>query len=386
MSAPVDLAAFARVLAQHAADVDAGRWDRVQIVHQLRQQGLLKTPFSGTSDALSMAEMVSALEVLGRGCVSSALALAMHWVSILYMTRFVPPLDGEEDAHLKRLLSMILATRADLPYVANCYGEPGSGAHIAGAETRARRDGAGWRISGCKFGSFADAADLLQIHCRVDEDPHAGTLLQFVCRRDTTGISIEILPPTVGVRAAGPLLVRFEDVYVNDAWRFGPPDLFHAAGAAFPLASLLLVAPYVGLAEAAVEAAVSHARDRKVGADSTPLLRTAAFRNVLAGTLVRLESARALMKHAAADDLVVTPKRRFLINAARVAVAKVVPRVCADMMHACGVRGLMEHTPFGRFLRDAQAVWAHSPSIPEAHECIVEDVSALDYLSDGTVI
>jgi alkylation response protein AidB-like acyl-CoA dehydrogenase len=374
---------IARAIADLAADaaaVDRGERSHAAIIALLRDHGLLAMK-PADSSALPVALRLSSK--LGRGCVSSSLAFTMHMISVLYMTEFVPVLEPQDRLHLDRLLGGLRARSGGDAYIANCYAEPGSGAFIAGPETTARRIAEGWSVRGKKFGSFADAADFLQLHARVPDDS-SGAIIQFLCPADLPGITFRALPSALGARAASPLLVVLDDVSIDDQWRFGPLGMFQATAAAFPFATLLTVAPYIGAAEKALEEALAYGQERKVGPSRTPLASLPIFKAMVADCFVRLEEARALLERAAEGNLQMSPLRAARIDAAKIAVATMAPRVCQEVLQLCGMRGLMDHLPFGRLLRDVQAAAHHPPSLAEARESIsIAAYEALQELITG---
>ena len=100
------------------------------------------------------------------------------------------------------------------------YSEPDGGSDIAGARTRAVRDGDEWVINGQKiFTTNAQHAQYTFLITRTDPDlpKHLG-LTMFLVPLDTPGIEIQALP-TIGDERTN--IVYYSDVRISDRYRVG---------------------------------------------------------------------------------------------------------------------------------------------------------------------
>jgi alkylation response protein AidB-like acyl-CoA dehydrogenase len=101
--------------------------------------------------------------------------------------------------------------------------EPEVGSDVAGARTRARRDGDRWVIDGQKmFTTNAHVADyaFLVTRTRADVAKHAGLTL-FLVALDQPGVEIQAVYTLSGERTN---IVFLNDVVVEDRWRIGDVD------------------------------------------------------------------------------------------------------------------------------------------------------------------
>jgi 3-oxocholest-4-en-26-oyl-CoA dehydrogenase alpha subunit len=100
------------------------------------------------------------------------------------------------------------------------YTEPDGGSDIAGAKTRAVRDGDEWVINGQKiFTTNAQHSQYTFLITRTDPDlPKHQGLTMFLCPLDTPGIEIQALP-TIGDERTN--IVYYSDVRISDRYRVG---------------------------------------------------------------------------------------------------------------------------------------------------------------------
>jgi alkylation response protein AidB-like acyl-CoA dehydrogenase len=174
--------------------------------------------------------------------------------------------------------------------------EPGAGTDAAALTLAAEPDGAGWRLSGEKtWISNAPDADVYTVFARTSPEVGARGVTAFVVDGDAGGLSgepIQMLAP----HAIGRLV--FDGVAV------GPDDVLGEVGGGFRVAmrTLDLFRPSVGafavgMATAALERAVAHARERQ--AFGRPIGDFQAVSHALADMATRTQAARLLVYDAA---------------------------------------------------------------------------------------
>jgi len=135
-----------------------------------------------------------------------------------------------------------------------------------GSNGRARKVEGGWRVSARKSpASGCDAGQLLVTSVRWDDAPGGPRVLHFALPTSAEGVTIEKTWDTLGLRATGSHTVVLEEVFVPDAAVSleRPADVWHPVwnvilGAAMPL----ILAAYVGIADAAVERAIESVKGR----------------------------------------------------------------------------------------------------------------------------
>ena len=175
--------------------------------------------------------------------------------------------------------------------------EPGAGSDAAALSLAAERDGNGWRLSGTKtWISNAPEADVYTVFARTTPDARARGVTAFVVAGDAPGLGGEHLdllcPHAIGT-------LTFDGVRVERADVLGEVD----AGFAVAMRTLDLFRPSVGafavgMAQAALDAAVAHTSARQ--AFGGPLVAQQAVLHRLADLATSLEASRLLV-HAAAE-------------------------------------------------------------------------------------
>jgi acyl-CoA dehydrogenase len=206
--------------------------------------------------------------------------------------------------------------------------EPSAGSDAAALTLLAEPDGDGWRLTGEKtWISNAPEADFYTVFARTTADAGARGVSAFVVPADRPGLGgahIEMISP----HPIGSL--TFDGVRVNSDELLGSPD----RGFAVAMRTLDLFRPSVGafavgMAQAALDAAVDHAGSRL--AFGGPLKDQQAVSHLLAEMATRTQAARLLVYaaasaydagaeriggHAAMAKLFATETAQFVVDSA----------------------------------------------------------------------
>jgi len=174
--------------------------------------------------------------------------------------------------------------------------EPEAGSDAAALTLRAERDGAGWRLTGEKIWiSNAPEADFYTVFARTTAGAGARGVSAFVVPGDRPGLSGEHLD-MISPHPIGRLV--FDGVPVQGIELLGEPDRgFRVAMRTLDLFRPSVGAFAVGMAQAAIDAAVAHAGSRT--AFGGPLKDQQAVSHLLAEMATRTEAARLLVYAAA---------------------------------------------------------------------------------------
>ncbi len=210
-------------------------------------------------------------------------------------------------------------------------------------ETRARREGDAYVITGTKLWiTAADKADWGIVFARTD----AG-ITAFIVDRDTPGITCR----EIGViRSYAPYEVHFDDVRV-------PADnMLGADGKGFAICQKWLVharVPYaagvIGIAQAALQIAIDHARQRHV--HKSLLADKQAVQWMIADSEIELRAARLLTYQAAwSGDLGRDIKTEASI--AKVVATETAGRVVDRCIQILGGMGVAREMPLERWYRE----------------------------------
>jgi alkylation response protein AidB-like acyl-CoA dehydrogenase len=284
-------AAVGAKLASLAATGPPGRVNR-KLVRALAEEGLLPQLFPERAggrrqDDLSASELCAMREALARESTLVENAAAMQalgaWPIVL----------AGSSEQLRRHVGPV-AQGETVPAFA--LTEPQAGSDAGALELKAEPDGKGYRLSGVKaFISNAPDADVYVVFARTTPDAGAKGISAFVVDGDAEGLTgkpIELLSDHPIGR------LEFDGVFVGQDRLLGEPNrAFRLAMGTLELFRPSVGASTLGMAQAALHAAIQHAQSRL--AFGRPIKDFQAVSHQLAEMATRLEAARALVYSAA---------------------------------------------------------------------------------------
>jgi butyryl-CoA dehydrogenase len=220
--------------------------------------------------------------------------------------------------------------------------------------TRAVRGGSSYVINGTKqWITNGGEADFYAVIALTDPARGARGASAFLVEKDAKGLSFGKREDKLGIRASATREVIFEDVRVPEADRIG------REGAGFLLtmrtldrARVAVGAQGVGLAAAALGAAVAYARERKQF--GKPIAAFQAIGHMLADMAIRVESARALLYAVARTIDGGCEDFGMESSMAKVVGSDVAMSVTLDAVQVFGGYGYMRDYPVEKMLRDAK--------------------------------
>jgi acyl-CoA dehydrogenase len=297
-----DLLAHARELGREvfqplAEKGEPGRINR-PLVRALGEQGLLARVLPGEGEG-SAVDLCLLREGLAHGCTEAETALALQGLGGYPILRAGRP--GMRAAWLPRLAE-------GEAVAAFALSEPQAGSDAAALSLQADRDGDGFRLTGAKtWISNAPDADVYSVFARTTDGVGARGVTAFAVPRDSAGLSgeaLELLSPHPIGR------LEFDGVFVGAEQVLGEVDNgFSVAMETLDLFRPSVGAFAVGMAQAALDAAVSYAARRE--AFGHPLSEFQAVAHQLADVAVSVQAARLLVHDAAAAyDAGVRPVRQ----------------------------------------------------------------------------
>ena len=175
--------------------------------------------------------------------------------------------------------------------------ESGAGSDVAAIALTAERDGDGWRLAGEKmYISNAPEADIYSVFARTGPGKGARGLTGFAVPGESEGLSGESIT-LISPHPIGRLI--FENVFVPNSHVLGQVgDGFKVAMQTLDLFRPSVGAFAVGMAQAALDAAVAHAGAREAFGKTLSQLQGVSHQ--LADVATRIQAARLLV-HAAAS-------------------------------------------------------------------------------------
>ena len=280
------------VFAPIAAKGKPGRLNR-PLVRALGDEGLLELVFAG-----SAVELCELREGLAHGSTEAETALALQGLGgYPILSRGTP---ATRDEWIPRL------SRGEI-VAAFALSEPEAGSDAANLALQAKRDRDGFRLTGTKIWiSNAPEADVYSVFARTS-DRGAKGITAFAVPRDSEGLSGEHLdllaPHPIGRLDFDGVRVEADQVLGDIDDGFGVAmdtlDLFRPSVGAFA----------VGMAQAALDAAVEHTQERE--AFGRPLAGFQAVSHQLAEVATEIAAARLLVREAATKyDAGIRPVRK----------------------------------------------------------------------------
>ncbi|MDN3495315.1 acyl-CoA dehydrogenase family protein [Planococcus sp. APC 4015] len=358
--ARLDPRALGAVTAALAGDAEAHDrdgsfpWPGIRAVHEA---GLLTASVGEQygGRGLSARETVDVFLALGEGDPSVALITAMTVAQ--HTLQAVTPVWPEH------LYAQVLHDSVQRPVLLNAVrAEPELGAPARGGlpTTTARRTAQGWSVSGRK--GFATGSEGLAYHLVwvVTDEPDR-RIGHVIVPGDAEGIRIERTWDHLGMRATSTHDVVYDEVIVPFENFSGAPVGTVPNNGAVPGAFALAVPSlYLGVAQAALAAFTTFARDRVPTSLGRPIATLERIQTVAGEAQAQIVQARLVLDAVAQqiDDGRADAAALGLVKllASRGAIAAV-----EGLVAAVGNPGLTRSLPFERHLRDVLCARPHPP-------------------------
>lgn len=336
-----------RELAPRAAEYDRQEkfpWENIRAISDLGLFGLTIDPEYGGSGGTAR-QLAIVTEELSRGCAATGTIYSAH---LSLCARYVDSF-GTREQKARYLRQLATGSRIG----AFALTEPDAGSDAAAITTKVVDSEDGFLITGTK-GFITNAAEAHTFVLMATRDPSRGSkgMETFLVERDLPGVSITPQHGKLGIRASSTCEVRLQDVPLPAGNRIG------GAGEGFGMTMQVLdssrvaiAAQAVGIAQAALEAAVSYARGRSTF--GRPLSDRQAIRWMIADSATQVEAARQLTYRAAylqdAGQPFAAQASMAKLFASRAAVE------CADRaLQIHGGAGYFAPTTVERLYRDAK--------------------------------
>jgi alkylation response protein AidB-like acyl-CoA dehydrogenase len=232
--------------------------------------------------------------------------------------------------------------------------EPGTGSDAGSLSTRARREGDDWIIDGSKmFITNGTVADVALTFARTSESG----ITAFLVPTDTPGLTATEIHGKLGLRGQATAELAFEGVRVPDSARLGETGrgLGIALGA-LSRGRISVAAGAVGLAQAAIDAAVGYAAQREQFGRSIASFQL--VQELLADAEVDTRASRLLTHQVARmADAGLSPKEYATdASVAKYHASETAVRVTNNCLQTFGGYGFIDEYPVGKYLRDARVL------------------------------
>lgn len=347
-------ALFCEVLERIAAEKiapEAARTDETAtFVHSqlgvLTEAGMLgaNLPESYGGSGISAQALLRAVAIVAGACGSTASALTAHYLatdSIL--------LGGTE------------AQKADwLPKAAEgllgafALTEPTAGSDPAEMKTRARRTETGWHIRGTKcFISNGGVADFIVLYAVTDPDKGHRGISAFIVPKGTPGLEPGQPERTMGLKGGHVFTLNIDIHLPEDALLGAEGTGFRTAMKVLDNGRIEVAAQCLGLAEAAMKAAINYAKERVIG--GAALAERQGIRWMIADMGLAWQQALLLAQDAARQrDLAHHTGARFSLASAmaKLAASEAAGKIADTALQIHGGYGYTRDFPVERIVRD----------------------------------
>jgi alkylation response protein AidB-like acyl-CoA dehydrogenase len=231
--------------------------------------------------------------------------------------------------------------------------ENDAGSDAAAIRTRAERVAGGWRLTGSK--QFITSGQIAKVIMAVAvTDPAAGRkgMTAFLIPTDRVGYLVDKVEHKLGQQASDTCALRFEDLFVEDDLVLGAPgDGYRIALANLETGRIGIAAQAVGMAQAALEIAVSYAKDRKSMGRAIIEHQAVGFR--LADLATRLEAAQLMVLSAARLHDAGTPALKQA-SMAKLFASEMAEAVVSGAIQTLGGYGYLEEFGLAKIYRDVR--------------------------------
>ena len=234
-----------------------------------------------------------------------------------------------------------------------CLTEPHTGSDASAIKTRATRDGGDWVLDGVKqFITTGANAQVAIVFAVSDAGAGKHGISAFIVDTATPGYIVSRVEQKLGQHASDTAQILFENCRVPAANLLGAEGQgYRIALANLEAGRIGIGAQSLGMARAALEAALAYARQRETFGQPIIQHQAVAFR--LADMATQIEAARSLVHHAAALK---DAGRSCLKEAsmAKLFASEMAERVCSDAIQIHGGCGYVADFPVERIYRDVR--------------------------------
>ncbi|MFF7364468.1 acyl-CoA dehydrogenase family protein [Streptomyces sp. NPDC008125] len=238
-----------------------------------------------------------------------------------------------------------------------CFGltEPGTGSDAGNLTTRAVRDGDDYVIDGTKmFITNGTWADVVLLFARTGDTPGHKGVSAFLVPTDTPGIARNTVHGKLGLRGQATAELVLEGVRVPASALMGPEGKgFSIAMSALAKGRMSVAAGCVGIARAALDAAVGYAGERQQF--GKPIAGYQLVQELLSDIAVDVDAAR-LLTWRVADLIDRGEPFATAASQAKLFASEAAVRCANNALQVFGGYGYIDEYPVGKLVRDARVM------------------------------
>ncbi|WP_282793556.1 acyl-CoA dehydrogenase family protein [Streptomyces sp. CC224B] len=336
-----------REIAPHAAQEEAeGRFPR-ELFTLLSESGLLglayDSAFGGGDQPYEV--YLQVLEELAAARLTVGLGVSVHSLACHALAGY-----GSKEQRAEYLPDMLGGGLLG----AYCLSEPSSGSDAASLRTKAVRDGDDWVLSGTKaWITHGGIADFYTVLARTGGEGPRG-VTAFLVPGDAPGLAAAAPEKKMGMKGSPTAQLHFDEVRVGDERRIGDEGQgFAIALSALDSGRLGIAACAIGVAQAALDEALSYATERRQF--GRPIADFQGLRFMLADMATQIEAGRALYLSAARLRDAGRPFSKQAAMA-KLLCTDAAMKVTTDAVQVLGGYGYTADFPVERYMREAKVL------------------------------
>ncbi len=336
-----------KVIASTAAERDKTKEFPADNLRQMGELGLMgmMVPTAYGGEGADTVSYVLALSEIAYSCASTAVVMSVHNSIVCEsINRFGS--EAQKEALFPRLTSAEIIGAFALT-------EPHAGSDPAAQTTTAVREGDEYIINGTKrFITTGRNCGLVIVTAKTDESRGHKGISAFLVEKGTPGLKVGHEEEKLGLRASDTTDLIFEDCRVPAGNLLGKEgDGFKIAMTGLDGGRIGIAAQSVGVARAALDAAVKYAKGRDQFGQK--ISKYQGLRWMVAEMATEIEAARQLMFSAAAmKDR--GEKYTMQASMAKLFSSEMVNRITGKALQMHGGYGFTTDYPAERFYRDAR--------------------------------
>ena len=336
--------------------------DSIRVLGEAGLPGLIiSEAYGGVGHGRSA--FAAVVQELAGSCASTALIYTSHAVVIKAIEI------GGSDILKKKWLPEMLRCRALGAFAVH---ERDSGSNSAAIVTKAVRDGSSFIVNGSKFFiTSAGEADVYLVLVRTDPAKGAQGLSTLLIEKDTPGLSLGRSEDKMGLRSTSSREMFFSDCRVpaeNIIGKEGEGQKVvgkSVVGWGFYGAAAISV----GVAKAALEIAVKHAKERTIAGQPIGVHQAVQF--LISEIMLATESAEAYLE-ACAAKADASPESAVLLGfKAKLFASEMAVKVTDKAIQVLGGHGYCRDYIVERLFRDARGLTLHF----KTSEWLLQDIA-----------
>lgn len=336
-----------KVVAATAAERDKTKAFPADNLRQMGDLGLMgmMIPFEYEGSDADTISYVLALSEIAYSCASTAVVMSVQ-NSIVCESIYRYGSEEQKEQYLKPLAAGEVIGAFALT-------EPTAGSDPVSQETTAERDGDHYVINGTKrFITSGQNSKTVIVTAKTDESQKHKGISAFIVEKDTPGLIVGQVEDKMGLRASDTTDLIFEDCRIPVQNLLGNEgDGFMIAMSGLDGGRIGIAAQSIGVAQAALDAAIKYAKERQQFGQS--ISKFQGIRWAIADMATEIEAARQLVLSAAAMK---DRGERYTAQAsmAKLFASEMVNRITGRALQMHGGYGFTKDYPVERFYRDAR--------------------------------